>query len=141
MKSWVSFDLDVEAIESYDALTKLMCDDNDESSIVRKLLLKFKSLLFKKKHYKYELTSLTKEFDSEKNDFAILVKSKEKLVSDLESSNFLEDQLKKANDENQNLFKEVLELKNSIKKFKRGKETLDSLLDFKKFHGDTHEIG
>ena len=35
-------------------------DDNDESSIVRILMLKCKSLLSKKKHYKHELTSLTK---------------------------------------------------------------------------------
>ena len=75
-------------------------DDDDESSIVSKLMLKYKSLLSKKKHYKHELVSLTKEFDSVKNDFAILVKSNEKLVSDLKSSNSLEDQLKKANDEN-----------------------------------------
>ena len=75
-----------------------------------------------------------------KNDFAKLVKSNEKLASDLKSSNFLEDQLKKASDENHKLSKEVLELKNSISKFKRGKETLDSLFDSQKFHRDTHVI-
>ena len=53
----------------------------------------------------------------------------------------MEDQLKKVNDENQKLSKKVLELKNSILKFKRGKETLDSIIDSQKFHGDTHEIG
>ena len=53
----------------------------------------------------------------------------------------MEDQLKKASDENHKLFKEVLELKNSISKFKRGKQTLDSLLDSQKIHGDTHGIG
>ena len=37
-------------------------DDDDESSIVSKLMLKCKSLLAKKKHYKHELTSLTKKF-------------------------------------------------------------------------------
>ena len=37
-------------------------DDDDESSIVSKLLLKCKSLLFKKKYYKHELTNLTKDF-------------------------------------------------------------------------------
>ena len=89
------------------------------------------------KHYKHELVSLTKKFDNVKNDFAILVKSNEKLVSDLKSSNSLEDQLKKANDENQKLFKEVAELKNSILKFK----TLDNIIDSQKFHGDTHRIG
>ena len=41
------------------------CDDDDdyESSIVSKLLLKCKSLLSKKNHYKHELTRLTKEFE------------------------------------------------------------------------------
>ena len=61
--------------------------------------------------------------------------------SDLKSSNSLEDQLKKESDENYKLSKEVLELKNFISKFKRGKETLDNLLDSQKFHGDTHGIG
>ena len=55
--------------------------------------------------------------------------------------NSLEDKLKKANDENQKLSKEVLELNNSILKFKKGKKTLDSLLNSQKSHGDTHGIG
>ena len=115
-------------------------DDDDESSIVSKLLVKYKSLLSKKKHYKHELTSLTKEFENLKNEFSSLIKSSEKLVCDLKILKSLEDQLKKANDENQKLFKEVLELNNSILKFKKGKETLDSLLDSQKSHGDTHKI-
>ena len=53
----------------------------------------------------------------------------------------MEDQLKKANDENQKLSKEVLELKNSISKFKRGKETLDNIIDSQNFYENTHEIG
>ena len=106
-----------------------------------KLILKCKNLLSKKKHYKHELTSLTKEFKNLKIEFSNLVKSNDKLVNDLENSNSLEDQLKKANNENQKLSKEVLELKNSILKFKRGKETLDNLLDSQKFYGDTHGIG
>ena len=53
----------------------------------------------------------------------------------------MEDQHKKANDENRKISKEILELKNSISKFKRGKETLDSLLDSQKFNGDTYRIG
>ena len=121
------------------------CDDNDDdddkSSIMSKLLLKYKSLFSKKKHYKHELTSLTKKFKNFKNKFSNLVKSNDKLASDLKNLNSLEDQLKKASDENYKLSKEVLELKNSISKFKRGKETLDSLLDSQKFHGDTHGIG
>ena len=47
-------------------------------------------LIFKKKHYKYELTSLTKEFENLKNKFSNLVKSNDKLASDLKSSNSLE---------------------------------------------------
>ena len=58
-------------------------DDDDESSIASKLMLKCKSLLSKKKHYKCELTSLTKESENLKNDFSKLVKSNEKLASDL----------------------------------------------------------
>ena len=53
----------------------------------------------------------------------------------------MKDQLKKANDENQKFSKEVLEVNNSILKFKKEKETLDNLLDSQKSHGDTHGIG
>ena len=35
----------------------------------------------------------------------------------------------------------MLDLKNSISRFKKGKETLDNLLDSQKSHGDTHGIG
>ena len=96
-------------------------DDDDESSIMSKLLLKYKSFLSKKKFYKHELFSLTKAFESLKNDFSKLVKLNKKLASDLKSSNFLEDQRKKVNYENHKLTKEVLELKNSISKFNIGK--------------------
>ena len=34
----------------------------------------------------------------------------------------------------------MLELKNSISKFKNGKATLDNLLESQKSHGDTHRI-
>ena len=60
-------------------------DDDNEGSIVCKLLLKCRSLLFKKKHYKHELTSLTKEFENLKNEFSSLVKSNDKLVCDLKN--------------------------------------------------------
>ena len=98
-----------------------------------KLMHKYTSLLSKKKFYKYKFTSLTKEFEDLKIEFSNLVKSNDKLVNDLEISKSLEDQLKKANDENQKLSKEVLELKNSISKFNRGKETLGSLPDSQNF--------
>ena len=60
---------------------------------------------------------------------------------DLKSSNSLEEQLKKVNDENHKLSKEILELRNSIFKFQKGKETLDNLLEFQKPHGDIQGIG
>ena len=56
-----------------------------------------------------------------KNNFYQLVKSNEKLANDLKSSNSLEDQLKKVNDENLKFFREVQELKNFISKLKKEK--------------------
>ena len=47
-------------------------NDDDESSIVSKLMLKCKNLLSKNKHYKHDLTSLTKEFENKKK-FLILL--------------------------------------------------------------------
>ena len=87
------------------------------------------------------MSSLTKEFESLKNEFSNLVKLNDKLANDLKTSNSLEEQLKKASDENHKLSNKILELKNSISKFKRGKETIDSLLNSQNFHGDTHRIG
>ena len=116
-------------------------DDDDESSITSKLMHKYTSLISKKKFYKYKFTSLTKEFEDLKIKFSKLSKSNNKLVNDLENSNSLEDQLKKANDENHKLSSEVLELRNSISKFQKGKATLDNLLESQKSHGDTHGIG
>ena len=92
-------------------------NDDDETSIVRKLMLKYKSLLSKKNHYKHELTSLTKKFENLKNEYSSLVKSNDKLVNNLKISNSLEEQLKKANDENHKLSNKMLELRNSISKF------------------------
>ena len=48
-------------------------DDDDKSSIVSKLMLKCKSLLSKKRRYKHELTSLTKELKIFKMNFLILL--------------------------------------------------------------------
>ena len=92
-------------------------DDDDETSIVSKLMLKCKSLLSKKNHYKHELTSLSKEFENLKNEHSSLAQSNDKLVNNLKNSNSLEEQLKKANDENHKLSNEMLELRNSISKF------------------------
>ena len=109
--------------------------------MVSNLMSKCKSLLSRKNLYKHKLTSLTKKFQNLKNKFSSPVKSNDKIICDLKNLNSLEDQLKKTNDESQKLSKEVLELNNSILKFKKGKETLDNLIDSQKFHGDTHGIG
>ena len=75
-------------------------DDDDESFIASKLMHKYSSLLSRKQFYKYKFTNLTKEFEDLKIEFSKLSKSNDKLINDLENLNFLEDQLKKANDEN-----------------------------------------
>ena len=62
-------------------------------------------------------------------------------MNDLKNSNSLEEQLKKVNDENHKLSNEMLELRNSISKFQKGKATLDNLLESQKSHGDTQGIG
>ena len=76
-----------------------------------------------------------------KNQFSSLTLSNAKLVNDLKNSNSLEEQLKKVNDENHKLSNEMLELKNCISKFQKGKATLDNLIESQKSHGDTQEIG
>ena len=116
-------------------------DDDDESSIVSKLLLKCKSLLSKKKHYKHELTNLTKEFEILKNEHSSLIVSHDKLVNDSKHTSSLEEQLMKVKDENLKLSNEVLELKSSISRFQKGKETLDKLLESQKPHRDIQGIG
>ena len=116
-------------------------NDDDESSIVSKLMLKYKSILSKKKYYTHKLISLTKEFENLKNEFSSLVKSNDKLVTDLKNSSSLEEQLNKVNDENHKLSSEVLELRNSIFKFQKGKAILDNLLESQKSRGDTQGIG
>ena len=63
-----------------------------------------------------------------KNEFSSLTLTNAKLVDELKNSNSLEEQLKKVNDENHKLSNEMLELKNSIFKFQKGKATLDNLL-------------
>ena len=47
-------------------------DDDDETSIMSKLMIKCKSLLSKKNHYKHELTTLSKEFEKLKNEYSSL---------------------------------------------------------------------
>ena len=60
-------------------------DDDYESSIASKIILKCKSLLSKKKHYKHELISLTKEIENLKIEFSNLVKSNDKLSCNLKN--------------------------------------------------------
>ena len=84
---------------------------------------------------------MTKEFENLKNEFSSLTLSNAKLVNELKNSNSLEEKFKKVNDENHKLSKEMLELRNSISKFQKGKETLKNLLESQKSHGDTQWIG
>ena len=72
-----------------------------------------------------------------KNELSSLTISNAKLVNDWKNYNSSEEQLKKVNDENYKLSSEILELRNSISKFQKGKATLDNLLESQKSHGDT----
>ena len=76
-----------------------------------------------------------------KNELSSLTISNAKLVNDWKNYNSLEEQLKKVNDENHKLSNEMLELRNYISKFQKGKATLDNLLESQKYHGDTQGIG
>ena len=76
-----------------------------------------------------------------KNELSSLTISNAKLVNDWKNYNSLEEQLKKVNDENYKLSNEMLELRNSISKFQKGKATLDNLLESQKPHGDIQGIG
>ena len=105
-----------------------------------KLMLKCKSLLSQKNHYKLELANWSKEFENLKNEHSSLVQSNDKLVNNMKNSSSLEEQLKKANYENHKLSSEVIELRNYICKFQKGKATLDNLLESQKSHEDTHGI-
>ena len=123
-----------------------MNNDNDEyydddTSMVSNLMSKCKSLLSRKNHYKDKLISLTKELETLKNEHSSLIISHDKLVNDSKHTSSLEEQLMKVKDENQKLSNEMLELKNSISKFQKGKANLDNLLESKKSHRDTQGIG
>ena len=83
-------------------------DDDYKTSIMSKLMLKCKSLLSKKNHYKHELASLSKEFENLKNEYSSLAQSNDKLVNNLKNLNSLKEQLKKVNDENHKLSSEVI---------------------------------
>ena len=76
-----------------------------------------------------------------KNEFSSLTISNAKVVDDLKNLNSLEEQLKKVNDKNHKLSKEMLELRNFISKFQKGKATLDNLFESQKSHGNTYGIG
>ena len=100
----------LESENKVPSTSKSSCDDyceydDDETSIANKLMHKYFSLFFRKKFYKYKFTSLTNKFEDLKIEFSKLSKSNDKLVNDLKTLNSLEDQLKKANDENQKLSK------------------------------------
>ena len=59
----------------------------------------------------------------------------------MKNSNSLEEQLERVNDENHKLSNEMLEVKNSISKFQKGKANLDNLLESQKPHGNIQGIG
>ena len=96
-------------------------DDNekfdDNSSLIRKLFLKYQNLLLKKKNYKQNLSKLSKNFEELKLEFSNVNSSNEKLTLDLKTSIFLNEILINVNKENELLSKEILELKDTIFKF------------------------
>ena len=111
-----------------------MNDDDDEYydddiSMVSNLMSKCKSLLSRKNHCKDKLISLTKELETLKHEHSNFIVSHDKLVNDSKHTSSLEEQLMKVKDENHKLSNEMLELKNSISKFQKGKENLDNLLE------------
>ena len=76
-----------------------------------------------------------------KNKFSKIISSNEQLSNDLKASNSLKCELDKSKEENEKLLKEMLELKNSISKFHKGKESLDNILVSQKGHGDKFGLG
>lgn len=103
--------------------------NDDESFLVRKLVLKCQNLLSKKKVYKQKFLKLSKSFEELNLEFSNVNSLNEQLTPDLKASYSLKDEFYKVKKENEMLLKEVLELKNFISKFHKGKETLDNLLN------------
>ena len=76
-----------------------------------------------------------------KLEFSNFKSSNEKLTLDLKTSISLKDKFDKIKEENQILSKEIFELKNSIFKFHKGKETFDNLLNSQTFPSEKFQIG
>ena len=136
-----AFEVPLLSNSSYDYSCDDMCDgelDDDEelddnSSFIRKLFLKCQTLLLKKKFYKQKFLKLSNNFEDLKIEFSNVKYSNEKLTLDLKTSIFLKDKFDKIKEENQMLSKQIFELKNSIFKFHKGKETIDNLLNSQTF--------
>ena len=112
-------------------------DDKDENSIVHKLMIKCSILYSKKKFYKQEFSKMSKEFNALKDRFSKVVSLNEKLENELKNSTSVQYKLDKCKFENERFLKEISDLKSSISKFQKGKETLDSILNSQKLHKDT----
>ena len=67
--------------------------------------------------------------------------SNEKLENELRNSISFQDEFDKCKLENVKFSKEISDLKNSISKFQKGKETLDNILDSQKSYKNTRGLG
>ena len=94
---------------------------------MHKLMIKCRKLFSKKKFYKQEFLKMSKEFDNLKEIFSKVVLSNEQLENDLKNSISIKNELNRSKLENGKFSKEIYVLKSSISKFKKGKETLDSI--------------
>ena len=85
-----------------------MCDgelDDDEefdnnSSLIRKLFLKYQKLLLKKKVYKQKFSKLSNNFEDLKLEFLNVKSSNKKVTLDLKASISLKDKFDKIKEEN-----------------------------------------
>lgn len=126
---------------SYDNLCNNEYDD-DESFLVRKLVLKCQKLLYKKKFYKQNFLKLSKSFEDLKLKFLKVYSSSENLTLDLKKKSIsLKENLVNVKKKNELLLKEILELKNSIFKFHKGKKTFDNLLSSQRFQTEKFGLG
>ena len=72
---------------------------------------------------------MSKDFESLKKEFMKITLSNEQLTNDLKNSTPLRNELEKARHENEKLSQKILNLKSSISKFKKGKDSPINLLD------------
>ena len=84
---------------------------------------------------------MSNNFEDLKLEFSNVKSSNEKLTLDLKTSISLKDKFDKIKEENQMLSKQIFELKNSISKFYKGKDTLDNLLNSQTFSSEKFQLG